>query len=27
VRNFVNHRDEGERFAAWAMRADEEQLR
>ena len=27
VRNFVNHRHEGERFASWAMRADEEQLR
>jgi sulfite reductase (ferredoxin) len=27
VRNFVNHRHEGERFATWAMRADEEQLR
>jgi sulfite reductase (ferredoxin) len=27
VRNFVNHRHEGERFATWAIRADEEQLR
>jgi sulfite reductase (ferredoxin) len=27
VRNFVKHRDEGERFALWATRADEELLR
>ena len=27
VRNFVKHRDEGERFAQWAVRADEEDLR
>jgi sulfite reductase (ferredoxin) len=27
VRNFVKHRDEGERFAQWAMRADEDDLR
>jgi sulfite reductase (ferredoxin) len=27
VRNFVNHRHEGERFAQWAMRADEDHLR
>jgi sulfite reductase (ferredoxin) len=27
VRNFVSHRNEGERFAHWAVRADEEQLR
>ncbi|MDA3662309.1 nitrite/sulfite reductase [Mycobacterium xenopi] len=27
VRNFVKHRNEGERFAQWAMRADEDDLR
>jgi sulfite reductase (ferredoxin) len=27
VRNFVKHRDDGERFAQWAMRADEADLR
>jgi sulfite reductase (ferredoxin) len=27
VRNFLKHRHEGERFATWAMRSDEEQLR
>lgn len=27
VRNFVNQRDQGERFAQWAVRADEEALR
>jgi sulfite reductase (ferredoxin) len=27
VRNFVKHRDEGERFAQWAVRADEADLR
>ncbi|WP_375484214.1 nitrite/sulfite reductase, partial [uncultured Mycobacterium sp.] len=26
VRNFVKHRNEGERFAQWAMRADEDDL-
>ena len=27
VRNFTEHREPGERFAQWAVRADEEQLR
>jgi len=27
VRNFLKHRDEGERFAQWAIRADEDDLR
>lgn len=27
VRNFIKHRDEGERFAEWAARADEADLR
>ncbi|OHV03505.1 nitrite/sulfite reductase [Mycobacterium talmoniae] len=27
VRNFVKHRDEGERFAQWVLRADEDDLR
>ncbi|HEU4361649.1 MAG TPA: nitrite/sulfite reductase [Mycobacterium sp.] len=27
VRNFIKHRNEGERFAQWAMRADEADLR
>ncbi|OBA79421.1 sulfite reductase [Mycobacterium sp. 1164966.3] len=27
VRNFLKHRDEGERFAQWAVRADEDDLR
>jgi sulfite reductase (ferredoxin) len=27
VRNFLKHRNEGERFAQWAMRADEAELR
>lgn len=27
VRNFTEHREPGERFAQWALRADEEQLR
>ena len=27
VRNFVKQRDQGERFATWAMRADEADLR
>ena len=27
VRNFVKHRTEGERFAQWAIRADEGDLR
>ncbi len=27
VRNFIKHRDEGERFAQWAVRADEAELR
>jgi len=27
VRNFVKHREAGERFATWAVRADEADLR
>lgn len=27
VRNFVKHRNDGERFAQWAMRAEEDDLR
>ena len=27
VRNFIKHRDDGERFAQWAIRADEDDLR
>jgi sulfite reductase (ferredoxin) len=27
VRNFIKHRNEDERFAQWAMRADEAELR
>ena len=27
VRNFIKQRDEGERFATWALRADEADLR
>jgi sulfite reductase (ferredoxin) len=27
VRNFVKHRADGERFAQWAVRADEADLR
>ena len=27
VRNFVKHRNEGERFAQWAIRAEEGDLR
>jgi sulfite reductase (ferredoxin) len=27
VRNFTKHRNEGERFAQWAVRAEEDELR
>jgi len=27
VRNFIKHRDDGERFAQWTVRTEEEELR